>query len=234
MAQQPLQVAVRHPWLVLGLHVPALVGLCPHQPALIVLDTHDTLGTVHSGHLVLSVDVGVVQVGQSDRNWGAGGRLEAQLAMPGHVLDREQGTVGQNDHVIVTIADKHTVCRLDHLREDMLDGVGREVTLLLGPTRATHKDGLVRALGPLDARSVQGTLDVFAIKVDRGAGGLVDQFRGEGKNIPRKRTHQVDLVDVEAGVDSHGGGVDHIKNVALRIARVVEHLGRLDTGGRKH
>lgn len=128
--------------LVLRLHVSGHVRLYPHQPALIVLDTHDSLGSVSAGLVICFENVLVREVSDLDVDRGLGFPLEAEVTVPGHVLDCQQGAIGDDDHVKITVADEHAVRGLNNLRQNVLDRVCRRVALLLGPRVAANKDWL--------------------------------------------------------------------------------------------
>lgn len=206
----------------------ALEGLSPHKTTLIVLDAHDTLTTLWV-IAVLNEHFIVHQVRDVDVDGGAGGRVESKLSIPCHVLDREKGAVGKDDHVIITVTDQNSVGAFDDLGQDMLDGVGRVVALLLGTAVAPDKDALHRALGPGDVRSVHGTLNISAVKVDAGARREIVDFGGESKNVPENGAHLVDFVGVEARVGIQDGVINDVINITGGIAPV-HSLWRLDTG----
>ena len=124
-------MAVAASRLVLRLHVAAQRGLGPHQAALEVLLAHDALRVVQAADAVSHVGRAVQQIRQRDDDGSAGRRLETHLAIPGHVLDGQQRAVGQHDHVEIAVGDEHAVRGLDDLREHVLDGVEREVAVLL-------------------------------------------------------------------------------------------------------
>lgn len=85
-AKDPAEMLERGAGLVLRLHMTCLEGLDPHEPTLVVLDAHDTLwvrGAV--------LGVAVQDVGEVHDKWLGRCRLEAELSVPCHVLDCEEG-----------------------------------------------------------------------------------------------------------------------------------------------
>lgn len=112
-------------------------------------DLHCSLRSIDTRSSILGKDVGVHEVGNSDVDRLARLRLEAKLAIPGHVLDSEQGSVCDDDHVVVAVTDQHAVGGLNHLREHVLDWISRVVALLFWAGIAAD-EGLAIALSPSD------------------------------------------------------------------------------------
>jgi len=83
--------------------VSRLEGLDPHQTSLVVLNAHDTLSTVHSAESVLGVDACILEVWSGDVDGGIWSGLEAELAVPGHVLDCKQGSVAGGMSVVTHV-----------------------------------------------------------------------------------------------------------------------------------
>ena len=130
--QHPLQMPVRHPRLELGLHVPAQVRLRPHESALVMLHAHRPLRSVHAA-VPVGVEHGLVlQIELLNHDRRGGLRLEPELAVPGHVLDGEQGAVGDDDHVEVPVGDEHPVRGFDDLWQHVLDRVRGQVAFAFG------------------------------------------------------------------------------------------------------
>lgn len=225
--QQPFDVAIRDARLELGLHVAAHESLNPHESALVVLNTHDTLSTIQAGGTVLSKDVGIHEIGDIDVDRLVRLFLEAKMAIPGHVLDTKERPVSYDDHVVIAVTDQDAVGALDDLGQDMFDGVGRGVALLLWARVSAHEDGLIRALEPGDIGSVQGPLNIWSVKVYRRPDGFVVDRGWGSQYIPQQGAHQVDLVEVEARVDVEDLVVDQVEHIALSLSGVVEELGRL-------
>ena len=220
--------------------MPAQPRLRPHETALIMLHAHRSLRPVHAIGPVLGEHGLVLQVGFLDDDGGGGLGLEAELAVPGHVLDGEEGAVGDDDHVEVAVGDEDAVRGLDDLGEDGLDGVGGEVAFAFGAAGvvavyllAADEDGLGGAFGPGDGGGgVDGGFDVGAVEVGGwGVVGAVDELRGEGEHVPEEGALLVDFVNVEARVVGQGGVVDHVEDVAGGLAGVVEVDGGLVAGG---
>ena len=129
---------------------------------------------------------------------------EALGAVPRHVLDHEQGAVGDEDVIEGTVADDGLVEPLDHAGEDGEPAWGRGV----GPV--PREDVVVGALHPFSDWRVDGLLHVRAVEVDGGSVGNVIERAGESEDVPEKRARGGDLVDVKAGIDEHFGVEDGI------------------------
>ena len=69
---------------------------------------------------------------------------------------------------------------------------------------------------------MDGCFDVRAIEVGGCAFGGVDELGGEGEDVPEERTLLIDFVDVEAGIVCQGGIVNHVEDIAVGFAGVVE------------
>ena len=89
---------IGNPGLILWLHVTTQIRLRPHKATLVVLNSHGTLWSIQSSSVILSEDVAVLQVCHVDDDGSGRCGLKAKLAIPRHVLDRHQSTVG-NDTV---------------------------------------------------------------------------------------------------------------------------------------
>ena len=166
--------------------------------------------------------------------------LEAELAVPGHVLDGHEGAVCDDYHVEVPVGDEHAVRGFDDLGEDVLDWISGEVAFAFGSAvvvavffGAANEDGVDGAFGPVDGRGcVDGGFDICAVEVcGGGACRGVDELGGEGEDVPEQWALLVDFVDVEAGVVGQGGIVNQIEDVAVSFAGVVEEYGWLVSGG---
>ena len=99
---------------------------------------------------------------------------EALGAVPGHVLDRHERTVGQEDKVEHSVADDSAVVLLDDTREDAEARWRRGVVV----------EDAVAALLPLLDWSVDCTLHICAVEVDGGALREVANASWEAQNIP--------------------------------------------------
>lgn len=166
--------------------------------------------------------------------------MEAKHAVPCHVLDGHEGAICDDDHVEVSVGHEHAVRAFDDLGENMLDWIGGKVAFAFGSAvvvavyfGAADEDGIDGAFGPVDAHGgVDGGFDIFAVEVcGGGACGLVDELGGEGEDVPKQRALLVDFVDVEAGVVGQRGLIDHIEDVTVGFAGVVEEYGWLVSGG---
>lgn len=87
MAQDPLQMSIRAPWLELRLHMTAEISLCPHQSSFIVLYTHCALRIFDATKPVCIKSRTILQVWQSNNDGRCWLGLEAQFSMPGHLED---------------------------------------------------------------------------------------------------------------------------------------------------
>ena len=216
-------MAIRDPRLKLGLHMPTQKRLRPHQAPLQMLDAHRALGPIDALIPIRCEHGLVLEIGLGDDNGGGGLGLEAEFAVPGHVLDGHEGAVCDDDHVEVAVCDEDAVRGLDDLREDVLDGVGGEVAFALRAAVAAREDGVDGAFGPVDVRGgVDGGFDVGAVEVCGGAVGGVDELGGEGEDVPEEGALLVDFVDVEAGVVGQGGVVDQVQDIAVAFGGEVE------------
>lgn len=200
-----------------------------------MLHTHGPLRPIISCSAICSEHSLVLQVRLSDDNRGRRLLLEAQQAVPGHVLYRHKGAVGDDYHVEVSICDKHAVRGFDDLGEDMLNRVGAEVSFAFGAAvviavyfYTADEDWVDGAFGPVDVLGrVDGGFDVGAVEIDGSTFGGVDELGGEAEDVPEERALLVDFVDVKAWVIGQGGIVDHVEDVAVGFAGVVEEYGGL-------
>ena len=122
-----------------------------------MLHAHGPLRPVNSSIPVCREHGLVLQIRLRDDNRRGRLRLEAQLAIPGHVLDRQEGSVGDDYHVEVPVCDEHAVRTFDDLGEYVLDWIGREVTFAFGAAvvvavffDTANEDGVDGAFGPVD------------------------------------------------------------------------------------
>ena len=158
-------MAITDPRLELRAHMARLVRLGPQEASLVVLDAHDSLRAIETFGAVLVENGLVLQVRDLDVDGRARLLLEAELAVPGHVLDGQEGAVGDEDHVVVARCDQEAVGSFDHLGDDVLDRHGAVV-------RA--QDALVAADHPVYIeRGVHGLFDVRAVEIRLGAFGGV-------------------------------------------------------------
>ena len=199
----------------------ALVRLRPHQPPFIMLNPHNPLPGIQPRRAILRKDSRVLQIRNLDINRRRRLLLEAELAVPGHVLDAHQCSISDEDHVVVARRDQEAVRRFDDLRDDVLDRHGR---------RVRAEDAVLADL-PVDVqRRVHGCFDVRAVEIGGGAVGREFEFCGEREHVPEQRAHLVDFVDVEAGVYLQGDVVDCVEDVACFAG---PGGGGLHAGGRE-
>ena len=206
----------RNARLELRLHVAREERLSPEQAPFIMLNTHNTLGPIDALLAVLRINAVPLQIRNLDINRRAGALLEAQLTVPGHVLDGRQSPVRNQNHVEVATGDQKPVGSFDHLRDYLLDRHRRRVS----PQHAAGADL------PVLVGRVHGGFDVRAVEVRVCAFGRVFQCCREGEHVPQQRTLLVDLVDVEARVYRQDGFVQAVEDVALGL-RAVDAQRRL-------
>jgi len=95
MAQNPLQMSIRAPWLELWLHMTAEISLCPHQSPLIMLYAHRALRVFDATKSIRIESWTILQVWQGNYNGSSRLRLEAQFAVPCH-LENFRISIGRN------------------------------------------------------------------------------------------------------------------------------------------
>ena len=193
--EEELQLAVRRTRLVLRDHVARQRRRHEGEAALRMPGAHDARrGDGAEVQLAVVRDEEVVR----------GRGLEAERAVPGHVLDHEEGAVGNEDVVEQAVADEDVVRALDDAREDGHPG-GRG---------GVGGEDAVGAFLPFLLRRVDGGLHVAAVEVDVGAGRHVVEGAREAEHVPEQRAGGGDLVDVEARVDLECGVEDGVPHVA--------------------
>lgn len=164
-AQQELQLPIRRAGRILRDHVAAQLGRDERQAALRVGGAEDA-GAGQGGRVGEGV-VGHVEV-------VGGGGPKALGAVPGHVLDHEEGAVGDEDVVERAVADDGPVQPLDHGRQD-----GEAARR--GIVRLEHPRG---AFLPGHEGRVDGLLDVRAVEVDLRPCGEVVEGAREPEDVP--------------------------------------------------
>ena len=237
-SQHPLQMPIRQPRLELRLHVPGQERLRPHEPALVVLHAHRPLRPIEPGLPVRGEQGRVLQVRLRDDDGRRGRLLEAERAVPGHVLDGEEGPVGDDDHVQVRVGDQDPVRGFDDLGQHVLDRVHGEVPGPFGPAGvvaayfgAADNHGIEGADGPGDVGGrVDGGFDVGSVEVGGCAFRGIEECGREGEHVPEEGALLVDFVDVETGVEGQCGSVDQVENVTVGLAGVVEVYRGLVSG----
>jgi len=123
---------------------------------------------------------------------------EALSAVPGHVLNRHERPVSQKDEVKHSVANDRTVVLLDDTREDA-EARWRGCIVV---------EDAIATLVPCLYRSVDGTLHLGTVKVNRGAFGEITNASRETQHIPKQRACGGNLVDIPARVDQQRGFVD--------------------------
>lgn len=152
-AEQHLDLPERHGRLPRRDHVAREVDKRPRQPALAVPCPQDALAAGPSD----------VRVGVERREQGlARLRLEPHLPAPRHVLDGQQGAVGEEDHVHCAVGDLDVARAVDDVGDRAVRGRVRAV--------AAREDGLLGADGPVHLRGrVDRLLHVCSVEVDLAA-----------------------------------------------------------------
>lgn len=182
---------VRSAGRILGHHVTGQIDLDESQATLSVVVTHDTSTRgITKAQLAMVGHVELIELARRSR--------ETLGAVPGHVLNSEQGSVGDKDVVQQSVVND---CPLRPLNDAGQDGQRRRSAGVL-PQHAAS------TLGPLLDRGVDGFLDVGAVEVDLCAGGEVVKGAGKAEDVPEVGWCGEDLVDVEGGVDEGHGGED--------------------------
>lgn len=123
--------------------------------------------------------------------------VEALGSAPGHVLDHEQGAVGDEDHVERGMAYDGTFAALNDAGERTSERSRWDAVVC-----AVDKDVVVCTLHPVGGGSVDSLLDVCAVEVDKSACGFITEGARESKDIPEEWAGCGDLVDVKARVNN--------------------------------
>lgn len=89
-----------------------------------MLLTHKSLRIVVVCAVLLDEQILIFQVWQGNDDALVGSRLKTHLAVPSHVLNGGQCSIGQDIHVESTIGYKNTVCGFDHAGENELNWIG--------------------------------------------------------------------------------------------------------------
>lgn len=144
-------------------------------------------------------------------------RLEPLHAVPRHVLQRHQGAVGRQQEIQVPDPDDGVIRRFDHALQHAVLRGAQGLVAGRGSGVAVAEDVGVGALHPVCRRGVDGRLDVAAVEVHGCPRGEVVARVDDAELAPEERAGVEDVVDVEAGVDGDGGGV----NVGEEVARVI-------------
>ena len=152
-----------------------------------MLDSHDPLRSIISPQAIRIEHSRVLQIRLRDIDRRARHFLEAQHAVPCHILNRHERAVGQDDHIEVAVADENAVRGLDNLWQHELDRVSRGVAFLFGAGISADEDA-ARTLGPVDVlRRVDCGFHIRAIEVGCRAWVGVHELCGEGQHIPEER-----------------------------------------------
>lgn len=116
---------------------------------------------------------------------------ETLCAVPGHVLNCHESSIGKQDEVKHAVANDSALVLLDHTRKNAEAGRRGGVIVKYA----------VAALFPLLDGSVDGFLHFSAVEVDGRAFREVAKGAREAEHIPQQRTCRRDLVDIPARVD---------------------------------
>ena len=154
--------------------------------------------------------------------------LETLQASPCHVLDGQQGTVGVEEEVKITVPNEGIVGVLNYPGKDTVIGRSRGLvrkTLVVG---AVAEDVLHRALHPIGAHGrINGCLYIRPVEVDHLTGRRIVARVDNAKNIPEMRTGVGDVIDIETGVRQHFGVEDIVKDVTRCV---VQRIGICEDG----
>lgn len=167
----------------------------PRKAALRVRRTHHARGSKGAQIFLAMI---------RDEELGRRLRLKPQGAVPRHVLDHEEGAIGDEDHIEETVTNDDVVGAFDDARED---GDARW-------RRGVRVQDAVGAFLPFLDRGVDRLLDVGAVEVDLGAVGQVVEGARETENVPEQRAGSGDLVDVKTRVHFSCGVKDIVPEVA--------------------
>jgi hypothetical protein len=99
---------------------------------------------------------------------------ESLCAIPGHILDCHEGSIGEQDEVQHTVANDGAVVLLDHAGKNAETGRRRSIVV----------EYAVAALLPLLDWSVDGFLHFSAVEVHGGAFWQVAEATRESEHIP--------------------------------------------------
>ena len=146
-----------------------------------------------------------------DEEVGGGWGREALGAVPRHVLDGQEGAVGDEDHVEEAVADDGAVGALDDSGQDAEGGRQRVVVVV-------DEHRLVCAFHPVDVRSVDGGFDIGTVEVDLCSVGEVVERPRETEDVPQQWASCRDLVDVPAWIDQKSFVVDGSPEAAAAAA----------------
>lgn len=159
------------------------------QATLSVCGTHDTTTAIPDvGSVGAAMSIPDQGIGVRDEERLSGRRLEALGAVPGHVLDGDDGTVQEEEVVVPAVADEDVVSALDDGRERP-EGAGNRAV-------SVGKDDVV-ADSVVGGRDVDGRLDIGAVEVVVRTAAQ----RGEAHLVPQEGAEIGQVVDVEARVD---------------------------------
>ncbi len=232
MAEQNLQHAERNAGSVAGDFVAGQVGRVEGQTALRGPDTLEA-GAGQGTAVVLGVVRGV--------EVGAWVLLETLDAVPGHVLDGEESSVGLDrlisieifeqwneftygqDHVQITGSDEDVVGVLNDVLENTivgraLGGIGSGLASIISVSKDVDWSALVP--GAVN-RGVEGDLDIGAVEVNLGTWWLIVTRVNYAELREWMRAGLGDMVEIEARVDFEHGAEEVIKLVAGGIWRSI-------------
>lgn len=140
---------------------------------------------------------------------------KALSAIPGHILDSKQSSVGGKKHVQVTTADDGVVGVLDDTLENAIGGRRSRGILSIAAVVAVAEDVDVSALHPVRVEgSVKRLLDIGAVEVDLGTRRRVVTLVDYAQLAVGVRACLGDVVNVETGVDLKNGRVEVVELIA--------------------
>ena len=123
---------------------------------------------------------------------------ETLCAIPCHVLDGHESTIGEQNEVKHAVTDDSPVVLLNHAWENA-EARGRRVAIL---------EHAIAAFFPFLDGSIDSLLDFGAVEVDLGTIWEVSEAAREAQNVPQHRAGSSDLVDIPARISQQRGVVD--------------------------
>ena len=146
-------------------------------------------------------------------------RLETLQAVPRHVLDDQQGAVGQQHKVLQTAGYDGVVCALDHaLQRSALSRREGKIERIVTIGTLKHASLVWHALGPVCWWDMKRLLNAALVEVDGCSCWLVAKGRVT-ESIPEKGALVRDVVGVETGVDLESGVEDVVVEIAHDVLR---------------
>lgn len=120
---------------------------------------------------------------------------EALATVPGHVLDREQGAIVNQDVVQIAVAN-HSSLEVRYDPGQNLNGRWQ---------RVISNESFVGARRPACWWGIDRGLHIRAVEIDVDARGHVVDRAGEAEGVEEQRAICSELVDIEAGIHQSSG-----------------------------